>query len=247
MRRFLITLSVIIVVVGVGLFGMDRALAAYAEGKIADQTSAEIAKQGMRSGTPIVDVGGFPFMTQVLAGEYKRIQIDIPDLQGQGVKLPTLRLVATDVKAPMDALRSGNGSITAGKVTGSSVVPWDVVIAAAKLKDLTLNANPDGSLKVSGTVTFAGFSVPLTGSAKVSVGGPTTLKVQVTDLKGTDDNLNSVVKSLITAYQDKLVFNVAVPKLPYNLKLSKVTPTPDGLDLQVFAENVPLTQGGTTA
>jgi hypothetical protein len=244
MRRFLITLSVIVVILAAGLFGMDRALAAYAEGKIADQTSSEIAKQGMRSGTPTVDVGGFPFATQVLAGEYKRIQIDIPELQGQGLRLPTLRLVATNVKAPLSALRSGQGSITAGKVTGSSVVPWDVVIAAAKLKDLALSANEDGSLKVRGTVSFAGISVPLTGTARVSVGGPSSLRVQVTELQGTSSGLNSVVKSLIDAYKDRLVFNVAVPKLPYDLKLSKVNPTANGLDLQVFADNVPLMKSG---
>lgn len=244
MRRFLITTAVILVVVAVGLFGMDRALAAYAEGRIADQTSAEVASQGLRSGTPKADVGGFPFATQVLAGVYKKITIDIPDIQGQGLRVPNLNLIATDVNAPLEALRSGNGAITAAKVVGSAVVPWDVVIAAAKLKDLTLAANPDGSLKVSGKVTFAGLSVPLTGSAQVSVASPTTLKVQVTELAGTDANLNSVVKSLISAYKDRLVFTVAVPKLPYDLKLSKVNPTADGLDLRVFAENVPLTQGG---
>jgi hypothetical protein len=245
MRRFLITLSVIVVVVAVGLFAMDRALAAYAEGKIADQTSAQVAKQGMRSGTPKADVGGFPFATQVVAGEYDKITIQIPDLQGQGLRLPNLTLVATDVKAPLDALRSGSGSITATKVTGSAVVPWDVVIAAAKLKDLTLSANEDGSLKVNGQVTFAGYTVPLTGQAKVTVAGPTSLRVQVTDLEGTDPNLTSLVRSLIAAYKDKLVFTVAVPKLPYDLKLSKVSPTPNGLDLQVFADNVPLAGGGT--
>jgi len=244
MRRFLISTFVIIIVVAVGLFGLDRALAAYAEGKIADETSAQVAKQGMRSGTPTVDVGGFPFATQVAAGEYDQIEIEIPDLVGQGLSVPNLTLVATDVKAPLEALRSGEGEITATKVTGSAVVPWDVVIAAAKLKDLTLSANPDGSLKVAGQVTFAGLSVPLTGSAKVSVAGPSSLRIQVTELAGTNANLNSVVKSLIEAYKDRLIFTVAVPKLPYSLKLSKVTPTPDGLDLHVFAENVPLTDGG---
>lgn len=245
MRRFLITMSVIVVVVAAGLFAMDRALAAYAEGKIADQTAAQVAKQGMRSGTPKADVGGFPFATQVVAGEYKKITIQIPDLQGQGLKLPNLTLVATDVKAPLEALRSGDGSITAAKVTGSAVVPWDVVIAAAKLKDLTLSANEDGSLKVAGQVAIAGYTVPLAGKAKVSVAGPSSLRVQVTELEGTNPNLNSLVRSLIAAYKDNLVFTVAVPKLPYDLKLSKASPTPDGLDLQVFADNVPLT-GGTT-
>jgi hypothetical protein len=244
MRRFLITTTVLIVVVAAGLFGLDRALAAYAEGKIVDQTSSEVAAQGLRSGTPTADVGGFPFATQVLAGVYDKITIVIPDIEGQGLKVPELTLIATDVNAPLEALRTGTGSITAAKVTGTAVVPWDVVIAAAKLKDLTLSANPDGSLKVSGAITFAGITVPLTGSAKVSVATPTTLRVQVTELTGTNANLNSVAKSLIAAYKDRLVFTIAVPKLPFNLKLSKVNPTSAGLDLRVFAENVPLTRGG---
>jgi hypothetical protein len=243
MRRFLITTLVIVLIVGAGLFAMDRALAAYAEGKIKDQTSSQLAARGMRSGEPQVDVGGFPFVNQVLAGEYKKITIVLPNVQGQGLTLPKLTLTATDVKAPLDALRSGTGNITATKVTGTSIVPWDVVIAAAKLKDLTLSANADGSLRVSGTVSFAGIQVPLTGSAQVSVAGPTRLRVRVTELSGADPNLNSVVKGLIEAYKDRLVFDVAVPKLPYDLKLSQVKPTADGLDLQVFAENVPLTQG----
>ena len=242
MRRILITLVVLVLVVGGGVFAMDRAVAAYAEDQIKTQTVAEVSARGMTSGEPRVDVGGFPFLTEVVSGKYDKIVIVLPNLSGQGLKLPELTLVATGVNAPLDTLRSGEGEIKADRVTGSAVVPWDVVIAAAKLKDLTLSAGDDGSLKVVGKASFAGISVPLTGSAKVSLASPTKLRIQVTDLAGTDANLNAVMKSLIEAYKDKLVFDVALPKLPYGLKLSQVRPTPDGLDISGFAENVPLTQ-----
>jgi hypothetical protein len=245
MRRFLITIVVVVIVVGAGLFGMDRALAAYAEDQIKKQTSQEVAARGMTSGEPSVDVGGFPFINQVVSGEYDKIVIKLPDLTGEGVKLSTLTLVATTVKAPLETLRSGRGEITAGKVTGTSLIPWDVVVAAAKLKNLTLAGADDGTLKVSGAATFAGFKVPLTGAAKVTLVGPAKLRVSVSELAGTDAGLNSVIKTLISGYKDKLVFDVAVPKLPYDLKLSEVRSTAGGLDITAYADDVPLTQAAT--
>jgi hypothetical protein len=242
MRRILIIAVILVLIVGAGVFAMDRAVAAYAEDQIKTQTVAEVSARGMRSGEPNVDVGGFPFINQVVSGEYDKIVIVLPDLAGQGLELPRLTLVATGVHAPLTTLRSGEGQIVADRVTGSAVVPWDVVVKAAKLKDFTLTAGDDGTLKVSGKASFAGFSVPLTGSAQVSLASPTKLRVRVTDLAGTDANLNAAVKSLIEAYKDKLVFDVALPKLPYDLKLSQVRPTRDGLDISGFAENVPLAQ-----
>ena len=242
MRRFLITAVVLVVILGAGAFAMDRAVAAYAEDQIKTQTVAEVARRGMRSDEPSVDVGGFPFLTEVVTGKYDQIVIILPNLSGQGITLPKFTLTASGVNAPLDALRSGEGTITADKITGTSVVPWDVVVKQTKFKDLTLSADADGTLKVAGEATLGGFTIPLTGSAKVTLAGPAKLRVQVTDLSGTDANLNALVKGLISAYKDKLVFDVALPKLPYDLKLQKVTPTPAGLDITAYAENVPLTQ-----
>lgn len=242
MRRFLITAVVLVLIVGVGVFAMDRAVAAYAEDQIKQQTVAEVSRRGMSSGEPSVDVGGFPFITEVMSGKYDQIVIVLPNLAGQGITLPKFTLTASGVNAPLDALRSGEGTITADKVTGTSVVPWDVVVKQTKFKGLTLAADADGTLKVSGEATLGGFSIPLTGKAKVTLAGPTKLRVQVTELNGTDANLNALVKSLIAAYQDKLVFDVALPKLPYDLKLQKINATPDGLDITAYAENVPLNQ-----
>ncbi|MEV6967353.1 DUF2993 domain-containing protein [Hamadaea sp. NPDC051192] len=242
MRRFLITAVVLVLIVGVGVFAIDRAVAAYAEDQIKQQTVAEVSRRGMSSGEPSVDVGGFPFITEVMSGKYDQIVIVLPNLAGQGITLPKFTLTASGVNAPLDALRSGEGTITADKVTGTSVVPWDVVVKQTKFKGLTLAADADGTLRVSGEATLGGFSIPLTGKAKVTLAGPTKLRVQVTELNGTDANLNALVKSLIAAYQDKLVFDVALPKLPYDLKLQKINATPDGLDITAYAENVPLNQ-----
>jgi len=241
LRRFLITAVVLVLVVGGGVFAMDRAVAAYAEDQIKQQTVAEVSRRGMSSGEPSVDVGGFPFLTEVVSGKYDQIVIVLPDLTGQGMTLPKFTLTASGVNAPLDSLRSGQGTITADKVTGTAVVPWDVVVKQTKFKDLTLSADADGTLKVAGNATLGGFTIPLTGSAQVTLASPTKLRVRVTDLTGTDANLNALVKSLIQAYKDKLVFEFALPKLPYDLKLQKIRPTPDGLDITAYAENVPLT------
>lgn len=247
MRRFLITAAVLVVIIAAGVFGLDRAVAAYAEGQIRQQTVAEVAKQGMKSDEPKVDVGGFPFVTQVIGGKYDKITIILDNLSGQGITLPELTLEATGVNAPLEALRSHQGSITADKVTGHSVIPWASVVAAAKLPELKLSANADGTLKVAGTASFAGLSVPLTGSAQVTLASPTSLRVRVTELAGTDPNLNTAINALIDRFKERLVFTFQLPKLPYNLKLSKIQPTPDGLDISGYAENVPLTKGGAAA
>jgi LmeA-like phospholipid-binding len=240
LRRFLITSVVLVLVVGAGLFAMDRAVAAYAEDQIKQKTVAEVASLGMRSDDPSVDVGGFPFLTEVVSGKYEQIVIVLPNLSGQGMTLPKFTLTASGVNAPLDTLRSGEGTITADKITGTSVVPWDVVVKQTKFKDLKLSADADGTLKVAGNATLGGYSIPLTGSAKVTLAGPTKLRVQVTDLAGTDPGLNSLIKGLIAAYKEKLVFDFSLPKLPYNLKLQKIQATPDGLDITAYAENVPL-------
>ncbi|NUR74136.1 MAG: DUF2993 domain-containing protein [Hamadaea sp.] len=242
MRRFLITAVILVAILGAGVFAMDRAVAAYAEDQIKTQTVAEVSRRGMRSDEPSVDVGGFPFLTEVVAGKYDQIVITLPNLSGQGMTLPKFTLTASGVNAPLETLRSGDGTITADKVTGTAVVPWDVVVKQTKFKDLKLSADPDGTLKVAGEATLGGFTVPLTGSAKVTLAGPTKLRVQVTDLQGTDPNVNALIKGLIAAYMDKLVFDFSLPKLPYDLRLQKVTPTPAGLDITAYAENVPLTQ-----
>ncbi|WP_027342448.1 LmeA family phospholipid-binding protein [Hamadaea tsunoensis] len=247
MRRFLITAAVLIVIVAAGVFGIDRAVAAYAEDQIRQQTVAEVSKQGMKSDDPRVDVGGFPFINQVIGGKYDKITIVLDNLAGQGITLPELTLEATGVNAPLEALRSHQGSITADKVTGHSVIPWASVVAAAKLPELQLSANDDGTLKVSGTASFAGLSVPLTGAAQVTLATPTSLRVRVTELGGTDPNLNAAITALIDKFKERLVFTFQLPKLPYNLKLSKVQPTPAGLDISGYADDVPLTKDGATA
>src|SRR3954451_7323005 len=95
-----ITLVVLgIVLVGV-LFVVDRIAAGVAEDRITEETKAQLAANDVKyEGEPQVAITGFPFLTQVVAGEYKKITISLTKPELNKVKLDTLTVEARSVKA----------------------------------------------------------------------------------------------------------------------------------------------------
>lgn len=241
MRRFLITTLILLVVVGGGLFAMDRASASYAESQVATQVSNEVTARKLTSQAPAVDVGGFPFLTQVIAGRYDEITIGLRDLSNGALTLPLLTIVATGVDAPLDKVRNGEGPITADKVTGESTVPWSAIVAAVGAKGLVLSGDDEGRVHVAGTVSLAGVNVPLSGTGKASISNG-KVHFAVTELTTTDPTVSETIKVLIDQYKSRLAYDLTVPKLPYDLKLTDVRPTAAGVRINALAEHVTLTK-----
>ena len=106
-----------------------------AERAIARQAEREVANQNVSSSPPEVSIGGFPFLTQVLAEKYDSITIVARDasgeVQGETVELPRLEIVARDVHASLDTIRSGQGDVIAQTVDGTGVVGYDSVARAS--------------------------------------------------------------------------------------------------------------------
>jgi hypothetical protein len=103
--RRLLTVLIVLLLVLLGLLVVaDRVGASMAEREIGDQIKQELVAQGLETSPPEVSVGGFPFLTQVLAGEYESISIQLRDvegtLEGEGVRLPRLDVEARTVTAP---------------------------------------------------------------------------------------------------------------------------------------------------
>ena len=93
-RKLLIGLFVLLLLLAGLLVVADRVAVGVAERMIADRVRQEITKQGAQSAEPDVEVGGTPFLTQVLDGRYQRITINLRDVQapveGDAVRLPVL-------------------------------------------------------------------------------------------------------------------------------------------------------------
>ncbi|MDM4777941.1 DUF2993 domain-containing protein [Micromonospora sp. b486] len=132
----LIGFLVLLLVLAGLLVVADRVAAGVAERAIADQVRQEIAKQDAQSAAPQVEVGGFPFLTQVLDGRYERISIQLTDVrgdvQGDAVEVPKLDVDARNVTASLDTLRSGRGEVVAESVDGRGTVTYE---SLAKLLD----------------------------------------------------------------------------------------------------------------
>jgi LmeA-like phospholipid-binding len=247
-RKTAITLIVLVVVLG-GLFVVaDRVSASAAESTISDQAVKEMnARQITSPDKPHVSVGGFPFLTQVLRGRYDKVTIKVNQPRYQNnVKLEQITLVAAPVRAPLKAITSHQGQVTADTVTGTATMTWDEV---RSLLDLAGIPGIDPS-KVQLTVVDnqVRLRIPLSAlgqTVTVTAGGTLTVangqvRFQVSQLTPEGDNVPSVVTDVINRYKSRLSVTVKVPAMPYKLTVRKVQTSNDGVVATASADNVVL-------
>ncbi|HEY0696356.1 MAG TPA: DUF2993 domain-containing protein [Micromonospora sp.] len=241
-RKALVVLVVIVLLLGGLLLAADRMAAGFAERKIADQAAQEIAKQDIKAGQPEVDVAGFPFLTQVLAGKYESITIVVRDatgpVNGKTVDIPELRIEARDVAASLDTLRSGQGEVVADSVSGTGTISYETVARFINQDDLTL-AERDGKLTVTAPLDVLGQRLTATGTAKITVREGKVL-LGFEDL--TVDQLPNIplARQIVSSYARRISIQLPLPALPYDLQVREVRPTPKGLTVTADARNVPL-------
>jgi hypothetical protein len=238
-RRLAIGGLVFLVVVAGLLVVADRVSAWYAERRIAEEVRQEIAGREITTDAPDVQVGGFPFLTQVLAGEYKSITIKLRNVEGGGVRLPELDVKATGVHATLQTIRSGQGEARADRVTGTATVGYATVAALANQPGLQLSSQ-NGNLRVRLPVQILGQDVTLVGTAKVRV-DRNFVRVSVSDLNDEGGKLPPQGRSLANGYADRLSVAFQLPSLPFNLTLGQVTAEPEGLAITATARGVPIT------
>jgi autotransporter translocation and assembly factor TamB len=241
-RRALITLLVLlIVVVGLLIVG-DRVAANFAEKKIAEQVSQEVAAQNAQAAPPEVSVGGFPFLTQVLAGKYEKITIVMRDVKGDvngdSVSLPKLDVVAHDVSASLDTLRSGQGDVVAKTVDGTGTISYDSVTGLIDQPGLTLSER-EGKLVASAPVEVLGQRFTVKGSAELAVKGK---QIQIRFADATAEGLPAVplAQQVVGNFIKQISINVDVPTLPFQMVLKEVHATPEGLAVTATANDVPI-------
>ncbi|GIF65002.1 hypothetical protein Ais01nite_30370 [Asanoa ishikariensis] len=241
-RRVLITLLVMLIVIAGILFAGDRVAANFAEKKIADQVSQEVAAQKVQSAPPEVSVGGFPFLTQVLAGNYKEISIVMRDVKGDvdgnAVNLPRLDVVARDVAASLDTLRSGQGDVIAKTVDGTGTITYESVTALIDQPGLKLSER-EGKLVASAPIEVLGQRFTVNGAAELAVEGR-QIKIKLKD--ATADGLPAVplAQQVVANFIQRISISVDVPALPFNMELKKVDATTEGLAVTATAKDVPL-------
>lgn len=241
-RRLLVVTVVLVLILAIVLAVADRVAVAYAERAVADQIRQQIVAQNIESSEPEVSIGGFPFLTQVLAGNYQSVSIVLRDVtgavNGNAVRLPELDVDARGVRAPLETLRSGQGEVTADTVLGTATVSYDSVVQLIDQPGLTLSER-DGQLGVTAPVEILGQQITLTGTADLEVAqGEVLLRFADLDAEGLPGN--DAAQSFVSAYAQQISIAVPLPVLPFQLDLQQVDVTPAGLVVTATAQDVPL-------
>lgn len=232
----------------VAFFVGDRVARSYADQKVADTVATSAEAKGIRLGQkPTVDITGFPFLTQVAAGEYDKVLVHMRDVHADAYSISKLDVTAYGVHAKASELMNGGARITADTLDGTATLDYgwlsgqvkDQIGSSDTVRALTLSGS-DGQLKVNATVALLGQQIKLTGTATVSVADG-KVKVRVKTLKPAGTSLPSYAQQLLNELASQMSTDVALPNLPYDLKLSSVRPESDGLHVTATASNVALT------
>ncbi|MEH0842640.1 DUF2993 domain-containing protein [Micromonospora sp. CPCC 205711] len=246
-RNLLVALVVLLLVLAGLLVVADRVAAGVAERAIADQVKQEVAKQNAQSSAPKVDVGGFPFLTQVLDGRYERISIVLTDVQGsvQGdaVSLPRLDVDARNVRASLDTLRSGQGDVVAESVHGTGTVTYDSLAKLLDRPGLKLGEQ-NGKLAVTAPLDVLGQQLTVTGTADVTVADNGKVSLRFNDLNAEGLPAVPLARTLLSNYAQGISVDVPLPELPFQLNVRKVEPKPEGLMVTADAKDVPINSAG---
>jgi len=244
--RILLILLLLVVIV---VFAADRIGVVVAEGELAKQARSHLAAENITtSGEPKVTIGGFPFLTQVAAGEYHDITIKIADPTSKGIRIDSLDVTATDVNAPLHTVIGGDGSIVADRVDGTAHISWDSfqqMVDLSGVRQYGIDpsrlhiSGSDGKITLSTPVTLLGRTFDLEASGTVTVSNE-ILHVKITDIRASNTSLPSLVQGQLQTLESKLAFDVRIPDLPYSLHIDSVSTTDAGVAISASATNVTL-------
>jgi hypothetical protein len=210
---------------------VDRVAVGFAEDRVADQ----IAEKGALQGTPEVDIAGFPFLTQAVAGRYDDVRIGLTAAELGQPEGTRADLVLRGVEVPLSAAISGSvREAPVERIDGTATLSY-ALLSAQLAGDTTLTREGEG-LRITRTVEILGQRLPLTAAGTLTLDG-SDLVVDVEEATGAGVDVPGWVLSQAA---DLLDLRYSVPALPFGLQLTSVTPTEDGVDVGVEATDTVL-------
>jgi len=222
MRRLIAVLVAVALLVAAAV-AVDRFLHASAEERIAGELSSAVDV----TGEPDVTVEGFPFLTQLAAGELDSVRATADGVDTEGVRL-------VDVTAHARAVTVESPS-TAGRLDLDGTLPDETLqeLVRERVPGVTVTSATDG---VHLTAEVLGVELALVAEPEVKGGG---IAVQVTRvlLGGVEIDADDLPRRV---GEELLNLDLDVPDLPLGLTLVEVAPRDGGLRLSLTGEDVVL-------
>jgi hypothetical protein len=240
MRRLLVVIVVLLVLAA----GADRLAWKLAEREVGSRIQSS---EGLNQ-RPDVTIGGFPFLTQVVQGNYSSVDATLEDLTvDKGVTVDHAQVHLTGLHLPLKSLvnRSLNSvPVDTARVTGN--VSFQSLDAAAK-------ANLPGSglsVQFAQGAKGTGNQVALTGTfinglVNVQISADASITVQngqlVISMVPDSLNLPLVVRNQVARL---LGTSYRMPALPLGMKVRTASVSPEGIAVTATGSNLQLGASG---
>jgi hypothetical protein len=224
-----------LLVVVVALLALAVVADRVAVGVAEERVAGELATKGGLQGTPTVDITGFPFLTQALAGRYDDVRISLTaDQLGQpdGTRAD---VALHGVEVPLSAVLSGSvRQVPVERIDGTATLSYELL--SAELGPGTTLTREGSGLRITRSVPLMGRDVPLTAVGSVVLEG-NELVIDVEQATGAGVDLPAF---LVEQASDLLDLRYEIPALPFGLQLTDVTPAADGVVVRVEARDTVL-------
>jgi hypothetical protein len=220
----LITLIVIVVLLVVS----DRVANAYAENQMASQFQSSLAL----SGKPHVTIQGFPFWTQLLAHDFKNVDITANNEVINSASAGSGALEIASLTATLHGLHfQGFNSTTAtvDQFNATALITFTALGNVGGIpQGITLTSG--GGNEVKATISIGPLSD--TATAQVTQTGPAQINVKVIDAGG-------IPASALGNLAD---FNINIPKLPSGVSIQSVSVTQQGVQVTISGHDTTLSE-----
>ncbi|RBY97157.1 DUF2993 domain-containing protein [Blastococcus sp. TF02-8] len=219
----------LVLLLGAGVL-LDRVAVGVAEA----QVSRQLAATAGLAGRPDVEVRGFPFLTQAVGGRYDEVRISLTAEQLGRPAGTTADVVLRGVRVPLSAVLAGDVErVPVDRIDGTATLSYGL-LADQLGGNTTLRREGDG-LRITRTVDVLGYTLPLTAVGTVALDGD----VLVIDVERATGAGVDVPGFLVDRVSDLLDLRYRV-ELPFDLRLTEVTPAADGVDVRVAARDTVL-------
>jgi LmeA-like phospholipid-binding len=213
---------VIGLVVLLALLVADRIAVAVVQGEVAERVAAEAGL----GDEPDVEITGFPFLTQVVAGRYDdvRIRLDAADLDQPAGTRADIHLRGVDLPLS-DALSSSVEQIPVERIDGVALLPYDLL--AEEIGPGTSLERAGDQVTITRSVDVLGQQAELTAAGQVTLdGNQLVIDVENASAAGVD-----VPEAVVRAGSDLLALRYDLPQLPFGLELTGVAPGVLGVEV----------------
>ena len=182
---------------------------------------------------PEVSFGGFPFLTQAVAGTYEQVDAHFTEVHGgQGLSVQNLDVTLHGVHVPLAAAISGElQEVSVDSTTADGTITFAGLREAANRRlpagaqGLTMTADGPDTVAFSGAYPTPLGTIDLAGKIKIEAAdGTVKLTVQPESLA----KVPAAVRDDIAALLQRAV---VMPALPLGLRIEAVQVTPAGIKL----------------